>query len=107
MTIVPTAFSPAISASRTSRQLASAIALKTSDVVEDRATPGSYIPMSAYIKPWVTSSAQDTVDQLGGGTALARGLGRRQRTDGGFREAVCHPKRTIGVGKVVAVDTGH
>src|SRR3954447_6401535 len=41
-TIVPTAFSPAIKASRMSRRSSSAIALKTSDVVDALATPSTY-----------------------------------------------------------------
>jgi hypothetical protein len=51
LTIVPTAFSPAISVSRMSRRRASPIALKTSEVVEERATAPSYIPISAHVKP--------------------------------------------------------
>ena len=42
LTIVPTAFSPAISVSRMSRRRASPIALKTSNVVDERATSPSY-----------------------------------------------------------------
>ena len=47
-TIVATAFSPVINASRISRRRTSAIALKTSDVVEERATAPTYSVIGIY-----------------------------------------------------------
>lgn len=54
-TIAPTAFSPAINASRISRRCTSATALKTSDVVEALATK-YYMPLSTCVKPFETAA---------------------------------------------------
>jgi hypothetical protein len=65
LTMVPTDFSPVMSESRTSRRCASAIALKISDVVEERDTVLIYIPISAYVKGLVLGLTHE-------GAAIAR-----------------------------------